>query len=73
MKRRKISYAVLWGKTGVKDFRKFTNAKKFARRKANKIRKRVEIDKIERYPWAKKPGMTDWSQSLHRYISPKKR
>jgi len=65
-------YAVLWGQRGVKDFRKLSIAKKFARTKANKSKKKVEIDKIKTYPKARK-GETDWSQSHHSYVSPRRK
>lgn len=67
-----IKYAVLWGQRGVRSFRKLSRAKSFARAKANKTKKKVEIDKVETHPKAR-VGQTDWSQSHHSFVSPRKR
>ena len=65
-------YAVLYGQTGVKDFRLLKNAKKFAKVKATKLGKRVEIDKIMTNPRARQ-GEIDFSQSHYRFVNPRKR
>ena len=61
------TYTVLYGARGEKAFRNISNAKKFAIHKA-KTHKDVEINKIEHYPYANKPGMTDWSQSFYKKV-----
>jgi hypothetical protein len=71
MKPTSVDYAVLWGEEGIRGFRKLPLAKKFAQKKANKLRKKVEIDKIRRFAHAK-PGETDWTQSHHSFVKPKK-
>jgi len=68
-----ISYVVLYGKRGVKDgFRKLERAKAWAQTKADKLGKKVYIDRVTTYPNAKR-GMVDWSQRHQCYINPKKR
>lgn len=65
-------YAVLWGKTGYKGFRKLRRAKLFAKLKANKIKKEVEINEITTYPRAR-VGEVDWSQTYHSSAYPQLR
>lgn len=62
-------YAVLWGQRGSKGFYKLPRAKEFARKKANKLGKSVEIDRITTYPKAK-AGQVDWSQKYYSTVKP---
>ena len=65
-------YAILYGKTGVKNFRKRERAVEWGKKKANQTGKAVDLDRITTYPKAK-PGMTDWSQKTVATIKPKKK
>jgi hypothetical protein len=72
---KRFTYAVLWGAEGAKGgFRKIKSARKFAKEKAIKIRKPVEIDKITSYypPIASivGSGRTDWSQGFYETVLP---
>jgi len=65
-----ISYAVLYGQRGIKDgFRSKQRALAFAKKKANKTKKSVDLDRITTYPRAK-AGQTDWSQTTIKTIKP---
>ena len=71
-KTKTTDYAVLFGQNSVKGgFRKVSTAQKYAQMKANKTRKAVDIDKITRYPLAKR-GEMDWSQRTYKTVKPKK-
>lgn len=66
-----IRYAVLFGKTGVKEFRNPERAAHFAQQKANRMKQRVEIDQIRTNPRAR-AGEIDWTQGHYKYVTPKK-
>ena len=67
---KKKSYVVLYGQTGISNkFSTLTQAQKYAKKKANILKEKVEIDRLTEYRGAKK-GMVDWSQSTHSRVAP---
>ena len=71
------TFAVLYGMEGMKSgFRKLKTARKFAKEKAQKSKKPVEIDIVTsyyphlRYALKGEPRVVDWSQGFYETVLP---